>query len=100
MTHGQAARQYDPAETKSTTKRTDAAERMKSAHEAAAYKSWLAKEVQESIDDPSLSVPLWKPAAVADRKRIIADIAQDNPKAAMDMGDDDSKRPPYLFRPT
>lgn len=49
------ARQYDP-ETKTTIKRTDAADRMRSAHEAAAYKSWLAKEVQEAIDDPRPSV--------------------------------------------
>lgn len=49
------ARQYDP-ETKPTIKRADAADRMRSAHEAASYKSWLAKEVQEAIDDPRPSV--------------------------------------------
>lgn len=32
-------------------------------------------------------MPLWKPAAVADRKRITAYIAQDNPLAAVEMGD-------------
>ena len=32
-------------------------------------------------------MPLWKPAAIADRKAIIAYIAQDNPQAAMEMGD-------------
>lgn len=32
-------------------------------------------------------MPLWKPAAIADRKRITAHIAQDNPRAAMEMGD-------------
>lgn len=32
-------------------------------------------------------MPLWKPAAIADRKAIIVYIAQDNPQAAMEMGD-------------
>ncbi len=32
-------------------------------------------------------MPLWKPAAIADRKRIINHIAQDNRLAAIDMGD-------------
>ena len=32
-------------------------------------------------------MPLWKPAAVADRKRIINFIVQDNPRAAIEMGD-------------
>ena len=32
-------------------------------------------------------MPLWRPAAIADRKSITAYIAQDNPKAAMEMGD-------------
>ena len=32
-------------------------------------------------------MPLWKPAAIADRKSITAYIAQDNPRAAIDMGD-------------
>jgi len=32
-------------------------------------------------------VPFWKPAAIADRKRITTHIAQDNPRAAMEMGD-------------
>lgn len=56
------ARQYDP-ETKPTIKRADAADRMRSAHEAANYKSWLAKEVQEAIDDPRPSVPHAQVAA-------------------------------------
>lgn len=55
-------RQYDP-ETKPTIKRTDAAARMRSAHEAASYKSWLDKEVQEAIDDPRPSVPHAQVAA-------------------------------------
>lgn len=38
-------------------RRADAAERMKAAHEAAAYKEWLAKEVQEAIDDPAPNIP-------------------------------------------
>ncbi len=32
-------------------------------------------------------MPLWKPAAIADRKRITAYIAQDNPRAAIELGD-------------
>lgn len=32
-------------------------------------------------------MPLWKPVAIADRKRITAYIAQDNPQAAIEMGD-------------
>lgn len=32
-------------------------------------------------------MPIWKPAAVADRKAITAYIAQDNPRAAVELGD-------------
>ncbi len=32
-------------------------------------------------------MPLWRPAAIADRKNITAYIAQDNPQAAIEMGD-------------
>lgn len=32
-------------------------------------------------------MPLWKPAAIADRKSITVHIAQDNPRAAIKMGD-------------
>lgn len=32
-------------------------------------------------------MPLWKPAAIADRKSITAYIAQDNPRAAIEIGD-------------
>ena len=32
-------------------------------------------------------MPLWKPTAIADRKRITQYIAQDNPRAAIEMGD-------------
>ena len=51
------ATEYEPAAPPSDRKRTDAAERMKNAHAAAAYKGWLTKEVQEAIDDPRPSVP-------------------------------------------
>lgn len=37
--------------------RKDAAERMKRAHEAAAYDEWFRKQVQEAIDDPRPSIP-------------------------------------------
>jgi len=32
-------------------------------------------------------LPTWKPAAIADRKRITAYIAQDKPLAAIELGD-------------
>lgn len=32
-------------------------------------------------------MPLWRPTAIADRKQITAYIAQDNPQAAIEMGD-------------
>ena len=51
------ATQFDAAALKTGRKRTDAAERMKNAHEAAAYKGWLTQQVQEAIDDPRPSVP-------------------------------------------
>lgn len=35
----------------------------------------------------ALIVPIWKQTAVADRKAIIAYIAQDNPQAAIELGD-------------
>ncbi len=34
-----------------------AAERLRAAHEAAAYKQWLDREVQEAIDDSAPSIP-------------------------------------------
>lgn len=51
------ASQFDPMALKTGRKRTDAAERMKNAHEAAAYKGWLTQQVEEAIDDPRPSVP-------------------------------------------
>ncbi len=54
---------YEPSAPPSDRKRTDAAERMKNAHAAAAYKGWLTKEVQEAIDDPRPSVPHAQVAA-------------------------------------
>ncbi len=49
---------YTPEALKeSTAKRPDAADRLKRAHEASAYKNWLAAEVQAAIDDPRPSVP-------------------------------------------
>ena len=32
-------------------------------------------------------MPLWKPGAIADRKRITQYIAENNPRAAIEMGD-------------
>lgn len=49
------ASNYSPA-TVHSRRRQDAAERMKAAHEAAAYRNWLADEVQAAIDDPRPNV--------------------------------------------
>ncbi len=38
--------------------RKDQAERMKRAHEAAAYDEWFRKQVQEAIDDPGRVSPM------------------------------------------
>ncbi|NDP59541.1 MAG: hypothetical protein GZ090_09310 [Oxalobacteraceae bacterium] len=37
--------------------RNDCAERMRAAHEAAAYDKWLKAEIQEAIEDPRPSIP-------------------------------------------
>lgn len=67
------ATQFDPVAHKTGRKREDAAERMKNAHEAAAYKSWLTQEVRASIDDPRPSVPHAEVAAewAAERAALI-----------------------------
>ena len=54
---------FDPVALKTDRKRTDAAERMKGAHQAAAYKGWLTRQIQEAIDDPRPSVPHAQVAA-------------------------------------
>ena len=54
---------FDPVALKTDRKRTDAAERMKNAHQAAAYKGWLTRQIQEAIDDPRPSVPHAQVAA-------------------------------------
>lgn len=51
------ASQFDPEALKIGRKRADAAERMKNAHEAAAYEGWLTQQIQAAIDDPRPSVP-------------------------------------------
>lgn len=40
-----------------TKRRADAAERMKQAHQAAAYDKWFRAQVQAAIDDPRPSIP-------------------------------------------
>lgn len=57
------ASHFDPVALKTGRTRADSAARLKDAHEAAAYKSWLTKEVQEAIDDPRPSVPHAQVAA-------------------------------------
>lgn len=50
------ATRFDPKADMTGRKRADAAARLKNAHDAAAYKGWLVKEVQASIDDPRPSL--------------------------------------------
>ncbi len=57
------ASHFDPVSLKTDRKRTDAAERMKNVHEAAAYKGWLTQQVQEAVDDLRPSVPHSEVAA-------------------------------------
>jgi hypothetical protein len=47
---------YD-ASAKPLRARVDASERMRHAHEAAAYDKWFRGQVQESLDDPRPNVP-------------------------------------------
>jgi len=47
---------FKPLEAPAERRRSDAAQRMKSAHDAAAYTVWLTRQVQEAIDDPRPSV--------------------------------------------
>lgn len=51
------ARLFDPAALKTERTRTDAAERLRKAHAAAAYVSHLESAVKDAIDDPRPSVP-------------------------------------------
>lgn len=51
------ASQFDPASPRTGRTRADSAERMKNAHQAAAYAAWLTQEVQQAIDDPRPSIP-------------------------------------------
>lgn len=44
-------------------------------------------------------MPLWKPAAIADRKRITAYIAEDNPRAAIELGDSLIQKAELLDQP-
>jgi hypothetical protein len=61
--------------------RNDSAERMRLAHEAAAYTKWLKAEIQEAIDDPRPGIPNeevkrhFAGKREALRKRIAADKA-------------------------
>jgi len=57
------ASHFDPVAIKTKRTRSDAAVRMKAAHEAATYNQWLAGQVQEAIDDPRPSVPHAQVAA-------------------------------------
>lgn len=54
--------------------RADSSERMKRAHEAAAYDEWFRAQVQEAIDDPRPSIPheqvMADAQALIDAKRL------------------------------
>ncbi|CAB3774746.1 hypothetical protein [Paraburkholderia humisilvae] len=50
------ASNFDP-NVKTTRTRHDSSERLRDAHEAAAYDKWFRQQVQESLDDPRPSVP-------------------------------------------
>jgi len=54
----------------SAPKRPDAAERMRRAHEAAAYEQWFRAEVKKELDDPSPE--LTDEAAHADMQAFFA----------------------------
>lgn len=51
------AANFDPTMLKASTARPDSAQRLKRAHEAAAYDTWLRAQVQESLGDPRPSIP-------------------------------------------
>ena len=57
------ARQFDPKAFGVERTRDDASERMKNAHQAAAYQGWLSQQVREALDDPRPSVPQDEVAA-------------------------------------
>lgn len=48
---------YDPVALKLTRRNEASKDRMKAAHEAAAYDKWFRAEVQASLDDPRPSIP-------------------------------------------
>ena len=51
------ATNWNPDQKEVTQNRDSRAQAMRQAHEAAAYNSWLAGEIQASIDDPRPSIP-------------------------------------------
>lgn len=58
VTHYQVdASQFDPVALKSERHRIDASDRMKHAHETAAYDKWFRAQVQAALDDPRPSIP-------------------------------------------
>jgi len=63
------ATQFDPVALKVERHRADASERMKHAHEAAAYDKWFRAKVQAALDDPRRSIPHEKVKAEFAKKR-------------------------------
>ena len=51
------ATNWNPDQKEVTQNRDSRAQAMRQAHEAAAYNSWLAGEIQASIDDPRPNIP-------------------------------------------
>ena len=57
LTHYQVdASGFDRASTRTARTRADASERLKTAHQAAAYAAWLTQEVKAALDDPRPSM--------------------------------------------
>jgi hypothetical protein len=48
---------FDPVALKLTRRNEGAGERMRAAHDAAAYDKWFREQVQASLDDPRPSIP-------------------------------------------
>ena len=74
------ATQFDPVALKVERHRADASERMKHAHEAAAYDKWFRAKVQASLDDPRPSIP--HDQVMAEMDAIIAEAEQRHRKQA------------------
>lgn len=57
VTYQVNAANYEAEAAGTTKRRQDASERLKAAHQSAAYDAWLRDQVQEAFDDPRPSIP-------------------------------------------